>query len=244
MSRPPRILVTTRHEVRKGKTIQFVGELHLRLLAEAGAIPVPVVMREGMASHLPELLANGDGLLVTEGGDLGPRLRGPVDPVELVELDPLKDELEAALMRSALQRGLPVLGICRGAELLNVVLGGDLYTDIPSELGARTAHIDQADYHAHRHMIDLVPGSPLADLYGSEELSVTSYHHQGISRLGEGLEVMAVAPDGLVEAFRQPDHPFAWGLQFHPERQQAEHPAHIEVHNRLVAEARAAAERR
>jgi putative glutamine amidotransferase len=236
-------LVTTRHDVRKEKGIQFLGELHLRLLVDAGAIPTPVVMANGMQEHVVGLLDRAHGLLIAEGGDLGPSLRHPADPAALDELDPAKDELEAALMRGALEREIPVLGICRGAELLNVLLGGELYDDVPEELGTGIVHLHAADYHGHRHALRLVPDTELADMYGVEELSVTSYHHQGISRLGDGLEVMGVAPDGLVEAFRHVEHPFAWGLQFHPERQQADHAAHVEVHSRLVREARLAMER-
>jgi putative glutamine amidotransferase len=239
MSARPRILVTTRHDVRKGKGIQFIGELHLRLLAEAGALPIPVVIRPGNERHLPELLAAADGLLVAEGGDLGPELRGPVDSSTLQELDPLKDDIEASLMTDALQRGLPVLGICRGAELMNVLLGGDLYVDLPRQLGTRTVHLDPANYHGHRHPLEVVAGSPLAQMYGLQQVPVTSYHHQGVRRLAGSLDAMARAPDGLVEAFRHVEHPFAWGLQFHPERQQSEHAAHVEIHQRFVNEARA-----
>ncbi|MDH3227366.1 MAG: gamma-glutamyl-gamma-aminobutyrate hydrolase family protein [Thermoleophilia bacterium] len=238
MSARPRILITGRHDARKGKGIQFVGELHVRLLVEAGALPMPVVIGHGMQGHLAELLRVADGLLITEGGDIGPALRSVANPLEIEELDPLKDEIEACLMGDALQRGLPVLGICRGAELMNVLLGGEIYEDLPTELGTTVVHLDYSDYHAHRHGLDIVPGTPLHEIYGTTRLLVTSYHHQGVERLAEPLEAMATGPDGLVEAFRHRQHPFAWGLQFHPERQQADHVAHVEIHRRFVEHAR------
>jgi putative glutamine amidotransferase len=237
---PPRILITTRHDERRGKAIQFVGGFHLDLVIESGGAPVPVLALDRMRDHLPALLEDAGGLLITEGGDLGPELRGPEPEAsaDLFEVDPVKDTLEAELVRRALAMGMPILGICRGCELVNVVMGGDLYLDLPRELGSAVPHLDTDRYHENRHPISIAPGSPLSDIYGDGELMVTSYHHQGVRRLADGLEVMARSPDGLVESFRSAEHPFVWGLQFHPERQLQESEAHHIVHRRFVEAAR------
>jgi len=240
----PRILVTTRHDTRRGKSIQFIGALHLALLLEFGAAPIPVVAVHGMRGHLPAMLNQANGLLFTEGGDIGPALRpySEDEPEERQDLDPVKDEIEAELMQEALDRDIPILGICRGIELLNMLLGGDLYDDIPSQLGRTVTHISETDYHGHRHPLQIEPGSPLHEIYGRDSLSVTSYHHQGIRSLAPELVSMAVAPDGVIEAFRHPGKSFAWGLQFHPERQLDDDPLHRSIHARFVDAAREHAE--
>lgn len=244
--RAPRVLVTTRREWRRGKPIQFVGEAHLALLAEAGAIPVPVPALGGAVPLLDELIEEADGLLLVEGGDVGPEHR-PVTPERLPlmeELDPDKDAVDLGLLRRALARDLPVLGVCRGAELLNLVVGGTLYDDLATELGGGVTHISHDDYDGNRHPVTLQPETPLARIYGAGELMVTSFHHQGVREPGGRFRPMAVAPDGLVEALYDPSARFVWGLQFHPERQLADHVAHREVHRALVAAARDHATRR
>jgi gamma-glutamyl-gamma-aminobutyrate hydrolase PuuD len=244
--RAPRVLVTTRREMRRGRAIQFVGEAHLALLAEAGAIPVPVPALAGAVPLLDELIEEADGLLLVEGGDIAPEHR-PVAPERLSlleELDPDKDVVDLGLLRRALARDLPVLGICRGAELLNLAAGGTLYDDLGTELGTGVAHVSRDDYDGHRHPVTLDPDAPLARIYGAGELMVSSYHHQGVRELAGRLRPMAVASDGLVEAFHDPSARFVWGLQFHPERQLAEHVAHGEVHRALAVAAHDHATRR
>lgn len=233
-------MITGRHDMRRGKAIQFYGALHLRLLHEAGAVPVPVPAVEGMQPHLDHLLESIHGLVVTEGGDIGPALQpgSALSAADLDDVDPVKDEIEAHLLRGALERDIPILGVCRGCELINVLLGGDLYGDLTTDLNGAVDHLDNDNYHAHRHPITLTPDSPLEGIYGARELTVTSYHHQGIRRLGDGLDPMATSPDGLVEAFRSREHTFVWGLQYHPERQLPDHPSHREIHYHLVDAAR------
>lgn len=240
MSSRPRILVTTRREWRRGKAIQFVGQSHLALLAEAGAIPVPVPAMEGAEPYLDALVAGADGLLLIEGGDVSPEYRGePVTlPHLLEELDPAKDAVDIGLVERAREAGMPVLGICRGAEILSLVTGGTLYEDLGSELERPLTHISYEDYDGNRHPIELVPGEPLTCVYGERSLSATSYHHQGVRTLGPGMRAMAVSPDGLIEAFHDPEADVFWALQFHPERQLEEHPCHRLVHATLVDAAR------
>jgi putative glutamine amidotransferase len=225
----PRIVVVSRRYRRKGLWVDFVGEAHLELLAVLGARPVIVPV----AAHTPALLAGYaqemDGLLLVEGEDIAPaRYRAAPTTAQLAEeTHPLKDEIEFRLCRLALRRRLPVLGICRGAQILNVIGGGTLYADVKKEMPSRLVHrmdrqidgrADVARYHRHRHALTILPNTPLARWYCRAHIRVNSYHHQGIKRLAGRFRPMAYAGDGLLEGFYDPAVPFVVGVQFHPER--------------------------
>jgi putative glutamine amidotransferase len=134
-------------------------------------------------------------------------------------VSPARDGLEIALVEHALGRGLPVLAICRGVQVLNVALGGSLYQDVPSDPGTAVAHDQKAPRHEPTHRVTVVPGSRLEEVLGAGELDVNSFHHQAIKRLGRGLEAVAFcADDGLIEGTELPDSSrFVLGVQWHPE---------------------------
>jgi gamma-glutamyl-gamma-aminobutyrate hydrolase PuuD len=117
-----------------------------------------------------------------------------------------------------LQRRLPILGICRGSQILNVVCGGTLFGDVQKEKRSSLKHINYDHYDTYRHAVTLVPGSPLQKWYGRRKLRVNSYHHQGVRDLAPRFTPMAHAEDGLIEGFYDPKAGFVVGLQFHPER--------------------------
>lgn len=216
----PRVVVVTRRTTRKDKYIDYVGEFHLELLMKAGLLPVMVPVAEGALGCLPGYMSGMAGLLLVEGEDIQPeRYEARPENLKYVEAThALKDEIEIRLIRRALRLKLPVLGICRGSQLLNVVCGGTLHGDVQKEKRSRLRHIDFAHYDAYRHPISIVGGSPLEKWYRRSTLQVNSYHHQGIRDLAGRFQAMAYAGDGLVEAFRDPKADFVVGLQFHPER--------------------------
>jgi len=221
----PRILVVSRRHLRKALWIDYVGEAHLDLLFAFGARPVIVPVATGTLSLLAEYAREMDGLLLVEGEDIEPgRYRAAPSSARLVEeTHPLKDEIEIRLCRLALRRRRPVLGICRGAQILNVVCGGTLYADVRQEMPSRLTHRAEwrakgAGYHRLRHAVAILPGTPLYHWYGRRRLSVNSYHHQGVKTLARRFRPMARAADGLIEGFYDPSAPFVLGLQFHPER--------------------------
>ena len=186
---------------------------------EAGG--VPRLIPPGQDGEALEALASRmDGLLLAGGGDVDPSLYGQAPHPALGRVDRARDDLELALACLALRRGLPILGICRGIQVLNVATGGTLYQDLPSERPGSLHHgcfqpQFPADHIAHE--VTLKPESLLARTMGREALPVNSRHHQGVDRLGEGWRAVAHAPDGLVEAMEAPGHPFALGVQWHPE---------------------------
>jgi len=244
----PRIVVVRRRYLRKGLWIDYVGEAHLGLLIESRARPLIVPVCAGTLTLLGEYAREMDGLLLAEGEDIEPaRYRAAPSSARLIEeTHPLKDEIEFRLCRLALRRRLPVLGICRGAQILNVVGGGTLYADVGREMPSRLIHraewrAEGKDYHRLRHMITIQPGTPLARWYGRTPLVVNSYHHQGVNTLARRFRPMARAADGLIEGFYDPSAPFVIGLQFHPERMIDDHQGHRRVFRALVMTARRAA---
>lgn len=182
-------------------------------VASAGAVPVllPPVDAAGAAASAIDGL---DGLLLTGGADVDPAVYGAEAEPKTRGLRPDRDRWEAALLRAALARDLPVLAVCRGAQMLDVALGGTLHQHVPDVVG-HEGHMAEVGQYGPIH-VKLHPGSRLAGILG-DEADVRCHHHQAIDRLGEGLEVSATTDDGLVEAVEAPGHRFVVGVQWHPE---------------------------
>ena len=233
----PIVLVTTRRTPRGIRFIDYVGELHLELLLRLKILPLIVPVVAGVLGCLPEYMRQMDGLLLVEGEDIEPkRYAAQKENLRYLEkTHPLKDEVELRLLRHALRHKLPILGICRGSQLVNVACGGALYGDVQKEKSSRLRHIYPRRYDSYRHLIDVVPGTPLARWYGHKALRVNSYHHQGIRRLARRLRPMAHARDGLVEAYFDPRVDFLVGLQFHPERMLREYRGNVRVWEAFAA---------
>jgi putative glutamine amidotransferase len=241
----PIVLVVTRRTVRKSRIIDYVGELHLSLLIRLRTMPLMIPVAEGALACLPQYMEQMSGVLLVEGEDIHPsRYRAHEANFKYLEKTHLlKDEIESRILRQALRRSLPVLGICRGSQFLNVACGGTLYGDVQKEIQSATGaagekgirksvkHIEQAGEHydTYRHGVTLVEGTPLRRWYGKKTLQVNSYHHQGIRDLAARFKPMAHADDGLIEAFYDPKAPFLVGLQFHPERMLADYAGNWRV---------------
>jgi putative glutamine amidotransferase len=220
MTNRPTVLAVTRRTARKHRPIDYLGERHLGLLLRLRTIPVMVPVVKGVLACLPQYRREMAGLLLVEGEDVEPARYGAsqADARHVEGTHPLKDEIEIRLARHALDEGLPILAICRGSQLVNVVCGGTLYGDVQKRLRSTLKHIDHEHYDTYRHPLTIVPGSPLAGWYRQETIDVNSYHHQGIRRLASRFKPMACAADGLIEAYYDPGARFVVGLQFHPER--------------------------
>ena len=156
-----------------------------------------------------------DGLVITGGSDVDPAAYGQDRHPATEEPSDVRDTWEFALVHAALRRQLPVLGICRGAQVLNVALGGTLHQHLPDIVGS-SAH-RQGDAMFAPSVISTVPGSRLAQLMG-DAVEVQCYHHQAIDRLGEGLLVTGTAADGVIEAVELPGPGFVLAVQWHPEK--------------------------
>ena len=195
-----------------------VSESYLRAVQNAGGIPV-LIPASTSAEQLPSLFERLDGLLFTGGGDIDPqRFEGLPHP-EIYDIDEGRDTVELGLARLAAAQNRPFLGICRGIQIINVALGGSLFTDLAAQMPGALKHDHYPniprDYLAHS--VRLEAGSLLARSLGSNTAEVNSLHHQGVQHLAEGLSACAFAPDGLVEGVELPDHRFGLGVQWHPE---------------------------
>lgn len=170
------------------------------------------------------LMEMADGLLLTGGEDVAPHRYGQEPHPKLEATNPLRDDMELQALDCALRREIPVLAICRGVQLMNVYFGGTLYQDLPSQRPGPVVHEQRAPVSSRWHAAGVERGSRLHEIFGNDELFINSFHHQGIDRLGEGLCPLVWAEDGLVEAVEAPDYPWVFGVQWHPERGEAESP--------------------
>jgi putative glutamine amidotransferase len=192
-----------------------LGLAYVRALERAGALPV--VLPPTVPTLAPPLLDHLAGLCLPGGPDIHPSFYGASAHPELGPTEPELDAFELALARGALERRMPVIGICRGAQLLNVALGGTLHQHVPDVVGDAIAHRQDADSRRPTHEVRLAGGTRVARAMGGTEHRINSLHHQAVDRLGDGLEAVGWAPDGLVEAVERPDDGFVVGVQWHAE---------------------------
>lgn len=196
-----------------------LNKSYIDMICQAGGIPIVLPSAERLIEEdLGELLSKIDGLLLTGGPDVDPILYGEEPHPSLGRVDPLRDAFEMALTKEALSKGMPILGICRGLQVLNVVVGGSLHQDIPS-LGLPNAvkHIQGSPRWNPSHSVILEEGSRLKTILGDRRILVNSFHHQAVKSVAPGFRVSARARDAIIEAIEKADHPFTIGLQWHPE---------------------------
>jgi putative glutamine amidotransferase len=222
---PPLIALST-SEVRTSRTLRPIphGEptphefalaiSYVRAIEMAGGVPI-IVPPMGEV-RLEPLLDAVDGLCLPGGPDLDPTTYGEPEHEELGPFDPEIDRFELHLARSADERRLPILAICRGAQLLNVARGGTLIQHLP-DLGSDVVHRQSEPGTETSHAVTVSSGGLLSEIVRDDSLAVNSFHHQGIERLGRGLRAAAFAADDTIEALEASDRPFCLGVQWHAE---------------------------
>ncbi len=191
---------------------------YLRAIRVAGGLPLILSSLDDKATR-ERLFRLAGGLMLTGGEDVDPAAYGQT-PDGARTVSPERDGMELELLRRALERRIPVLAICRGIQLLNVGLGGTLYQDLYTQRGQEIDHDRYREFDGHIHAIRTANAERLATVFDSDEIVQNSAHHQGIRELAPGLNAVAWAPDGVVEAVEYGEDRAAWtcGVQWHPER--------------------------
>ena len=224
---PPPLIAVTTSEVREGKSVTLtrhgeppdhemaLGLKYLQAVETAGGIPVVVPPLHDPA--VGPLLDRCSGLLLSGGPDLHPDAYGRDAHAETGPTEPALDGFELALAREADARGMPILAICRGLQLLNVVRGGTLHQHLPDVVGDRIQHRQEEPGSRTTHWVSVAPGSRLAAILGRQRAKVNSFHHQAACDLGSGLEATAWASDGVVEGLEATDRDFVVAVQWHAE---------------------------
>jgi putative glutamine amidotransferase len=199
-----------------GHFMDYALSDYSQAILHAGGAPVIVPAAQDEKS-LRAILDSLQGLILSGGPDVHPRRYGEEPMAGLGEVDDTLDHMELAAARLAIDRNLPVLGICRGIQVLNITLGGTLYQDIPSQVPESICHTPKTDKAVNTHTVRIETGSRLHIMIGKREIWVNGKHHQALKDLAKGLVVAARAKDGVVEAVEFPGKRFVVGVQWHPE---------------------------
>lgn len=217
-----------------------VPQPYIDAVVAAGGVPLIVPNVPEIVPQVVPLLA---GLILIGGPDITPSLYTdePVHP-KTYGLHPAREQFEFGLVQAALKQEVPILGICRGIQTLNVALGGTLVQDIPDQWPGALPHAPR-EAEVVRHPVTVEPGSYLAQIVGTLTIDANSYHHQAIKTVAPGLTPTGRAPDGVIEAVEGRDWPFVVGVQWHPELLAADEEAHAALFQALVEAAKRERER-
>jgi putative glutamine amidotransferase len=214
----PIIGITTNQSTNSyGQPIILLQQSYVRAIMQAGGVPMlipSVISQDGWDAVYSRL----DGVLFSGGGDMSlEHFAGDPHP-RIDDVEPERDSVELKMLQAAASDGKPFLGICRGCQVMNVALGGTLYTHLPDQLPNALDHSYPGNMRTVLvHEVKIEEGTRVAEIYGTPIIKVNSLHHQGLKDIATTLRVAGHAPDGLVEAVELPDHPFAVGVQWHPE---------------------------
>lgn len=199
-----------------------MSQRYIRVLVDAGALPWMIPLMSEDAETMRGIYEELDGVFLPGGADIDPANYGEERHPRCDTSDPPRDAVELMVVRWAMADRKPVLGVCRGLQIVNLATGGTLYQDIAEQMPGAIKHDYfpfggryARDYLAHE--VTVAPRSRLGEIYGEGQLAVNSMHHQGVRKLGERLTASAVAPDGLVEGIESADGSYVVAVQWHPE---------------------------
>jgi putative glutamine amidotransferase len=210
-------ITTNQSRNANGQPTVMLMQSYVNAVLQAGGVPLLIpslIPEDGWETAYSRL----DGILFSGGGDIGLEF-SPGDPHPRIDdVDLRRDAIELNMVRAAAAEGKPFLGICRGCQVVNVALGGTLYTHIPDQLPNALDHSYPGNMRSVLvHQVKIDEGTHLGEIFGEPIIRVNSLHHQGLKDIADSLRSAGHAPDGLVEAVELPDHPFGVAVQWHPE---------------------------
>lgn len=206
----------------------FVRDEYYTGIAKVGGLPliIPLVEEEEIWQRIIDRV---DGLMFTGGADIHPHFYGEGLHPQTGELYPFRDRMELMAARYAMKLDKPILGICRGFQLLNVAKGGSLYQDINAQREGSYLHAQNAPRDEGTHYVNIAKDSRLYDVFDTDRIFTNSFHHQAVKTLAKGLRQTAQADDGIIEGFESTEHTFLMGVQFHPEGMWHTHPEMLKL---------------
>ncbi len=214
-----------------------VFDAYVRSVELAGGAPMIIPCVED-GETLDALIDICDGFIFTGGVDIDPCHYGEQIIDACGEIHAYRDSLELSAFPKIFNTGKPIMGICRGSQLINVALGGTLYQDIPSQLEGCMQHKQTEPKFSYSHDVTVLKDTPLYSLLGTERIKANTFHHQAIKTLGQGLQVMAKADDGIIEAIYLPGDRYLRAYQWHPERLHAADEYHRAIFRELIEESK------
>ncbi|HXR65501.1 MAG TPA: gamma-glutamyl-gamma-aminobutyrate hydrolase family protein [Ktedonobacteraceae bacterium] len=215
----PVIGIPCQADFREGSKRPIYGNnrTYVHAVEDAGGLPILIPMLRDL-HNLEDLLPRLDGILFSGGIDMQPSLYGEQKLVQTDDFDPLLDEFEIMVANWALQEDIPILGVCRGMQLLNVVLGGNLYQDIASQRADSLEHRRRdLPRTALTHAVNIEAGSLMEQVLGTNQVRINSLHHQAVKEPGKGVRISGRADDGVAELLEVPSHRFLLAIQGHPD---------------------------
>jgi putative glutamine amidotransferase len=234
-NRKPLIGITCEWIVRQPKAGDriHIGANYFQAIVRAGGVPLIIPASEDL-SLVQRYAELGDGLLFIGGADINPETYGEPRHPLTGSLALVKETFDIALINAAIERNVPVLGICLSCQLLNVARGGTLYQDVVADFpDSPLRHRRTLSKSLTYHRVRVEPDSKLLSIVGSEEIETNSSHHQSVKKLGKGLRAVAFAEDGVIEAIESPEHDFVVAVQWHPEYM-TDRPEHFALFKALV----------
>jgi putative glutamine amidotransferase len=227
----PLIGLLCAHE-REKRDQYYVTTANIQAIVQVGGIPVLIPYQP--KEQVFRILEGLDGIMLPGGIDVDPNRYGEQPIVQCGSIDPHWDELDLWAAGFALERNMPVLAICRGCQVLNVALGGTLIQDIPAQIEGPLKHRQEAPRWYATHDVSVQSASLLGRIWGTDPKRVNSYHHQAIGKVGNGLRIVASAPDGIIEAVESTEHRFVLGVQWHPELMVDHYPVATRIFEHFV----------
>jgi putative glutamine amidotransferase len=230
----PIIGITTFHDIEVEKSFSLASNNYLSAVENAGGVPLYIPISENV-EDIKSYLDVIDGIIFSGGEGVDPLKFGENPSQKISYISHSRDKFELSLFQEAYDRDMPILGICRGTQLINVALGGTLYQDVFSQVPNCHGHMPQGmQVYDLFHQIDIDKNSKLFDIFKSTELEVNSFHHQAIKDIGKDLKVIAASKDGIIEGIESLSRKFLVGVQWHPEDLTLKHKEFLKLFKALI----------